>query len=792
LLFPAGDRIARFVRCASRKEPFVIIGMDFGTTNSGIAVYDGQRLRLIPLGNASSGATIARTALYLTNDRQVYIGRHAIDTYYEQNLNRPVRIEKVCVGEIELTFAELPTHRRFVYLDKDVLAPGRLFLSFKTALSSLNYLGTVVGSHFYFLEDIIALYLYIARQRAENALGAPISRIVLGRPVRYTRDPEGDRLAQERFLKAAFRAGYDEVYLQYEPVAAAYHYESTIQGEQNVLIFDFGGGTLDISILRVGNPHTRAVLANGGLPIAGDVFDQKLVRARLPPHFGEGSAYGEGGKLLPVPSSFYEAFANWQDMLALNRPHFFESIRRIENTAQRPHQIRALRQLIASSYGLRMFDTVEAVKRELSDNTQSVIRLDGEGFTVRELVTRAEFERIIRAEIMEIDAYIDDMLAQAGLKAGQIDVVIRTGGSSQIPAFVHMLERRFGRDKIRSLDTFSSVTSGLGLIAHEIETGQISVPAYHSRDYQMAHTSARDGVPAVDFEMMKKYVTFTENQASDQPPAAGWVVCTRDHDVVGVLGADPAALPLAQAAQVMAAPADTPLLLCTSDYRFTLKTPRQLASLRYLGLSLAASEGFQTDVFGDEHVTGLMNWGDFEAAEWALLVTRSGHYRSFQAGPLFSRIEQPVPYQIPRLKGHPLRFIERPQSGEALLFSSAGRAVRLPAAHIAPLEGRLMNVTPREAVIAAFTLPQPGDFILASASGQLRCLASGDIPPAPSLNTPGSRVIPWRALQAVHPAIPHLYAATTQRLLVIDEADIQRGRLRLTSSESLVSLLRLA
>jgi hypothetical chaperone protein len=280
----------------------VIIGVDFGTTNSGIAVYDGQRLRLIPLGNASSGATIARTALYLTNDRQVYIGRHAIDTYYEQNLNRPVRIEKVCVGEIELTFAELPTHRRFVYLDKDVLAPGRLFLSFKTALSSLNYLGTVVGSHFYFLEDIIALYLYIARQRAENALGAPISRIVLGRPVRYTRDPEGDRLAQERFLKAAFRAGYDEVYLQYEPVAAAYHYESTIQGEQNVLIFDFGGGTLDISILRVGNPHTRAVLANGGLPIAGDVFDQKLVRARLPPHFGEGSAYGEGGKLLPVPS----------------------------------------------------------------------------------------------------------------------------------------------------------------------------------------------------------------------------------------------------------------------------------------------------------------------------------------------------------------------------------------------------------------------------------------------------------------------------------------------------------
>src|SRR5690606_28752745 len=97
-----------------------MISMDFGTTNSGIAAYDGQRLELIPIDPANQNATVARTALYITNDRQVHIGRNAIDTYYEQNLNRPVKVERVRVGEITLTFAELPSFVRDVYIDKDI------------------------------------------------------------------------------------------------------------------------------------------------------------------------------------------------------------------------------------------------------------------------------------------------------------------------------------------------------------------------------------------------------------------------------------------------------------------------------------------------------------------------------------------------------------------------------------------------------------------------------------------------------------------------------------------------
>jgi molecular chaperone DnaK (HSP70) len=102
----------------------MIIGMDFGTTNSGISVFDGEKLRLIPLDPSNNNASVARTALYITNDRMVHIGRNATDTYYEQNLNRPSKLERVRVGEVEMTFAEIGTFIRDVYIEKDVFSPG--------------------------------------------------------------------------------------------------------------------------------------------------------------------------------------------------------------------------------------------------------------------------------------------------------------------------------------------------------------------------------------------------------------------------------------------------------------------------------------------------------------------------------------------------------------------------------------------------------------------------------------------------------------------------------------------
>ena len=389
----------------------MIIGMDFGTTNSGIATYDGQRLQIIPI----DGNNVARTALYITNDRQFYIGREAIDTYFAQNLNRPINISRVHVGEIKLTFAEIGTFYRDVFIDKDTLAPGRLFVSFKTALSSLNYLGTVVGSHFYFLEDIIALYLYIAKQRAEAVLHTEISR---SRSVARCVSPSSQRTTPSpanaccgRLFARATRKSICSMNRLPPPITTS----SSIDREQIVLVFDFGGGTLDLSVLRVGNPQTRAVLTTGGVPIAGDIFDSKLARARLPKHFGEGSSYRSGAQKLPVPSAFYEAFADWQEMLALQRPDMFHQIELIQRTAQRPQQVRALRNLVSSSYGLKMFDIVEGAKRQLSQTARANIHLSGVGFDVVESVTRPEFEAVIGPETRIIEDYLDTLLKEAGI-----------------------------------------------------------------------------------------------------------------------------------------------------------------------------------------------------------------------------------------------------------------------------------------------------------------------------------------------------------------------------------------
>ena len=98
----------------------MIVGMDFGTTNSGMSFYDGRRLQLVPLDRASANPYVARSALYITNRRHVYMGRDAVEKYYEQNINRKVKYQRVWVGEITLEFAELPAWVRDVSVEKDV------------------------------------------------------------------------------------------------------------------------------------------------------------------------------------------------------------------------------------------------------------------------------------------------------------------------------------------------------------------------------------------------------------------------------------------------------------------------------------------------------------------------------------------------------------------------------------------------------------------------------------------------------------------------------------------------
>jgi hypothetical chaperone protein len=344
----------------------MIIGMDFGTTNTGAAVYDGRDIQVLPLDPHNRNPGVCRSAIYMTRTGEYYLGSMALEAYFDQNIGRPTRYEKVWVGEIEQVFAELPTFYRDVFVYEDVFSPGRLFLSIKTALRNREYYGTVFQGDWYAPSDLVAVFMTGMRMRIERQLGEQAREIVLGRPVRFSSDPQEDRIAQGRLLEAAFKAGFEKVYLEYEPVAAALAYERTLERREKVLIFDFGGGTLDFTVIEIGASRPQRVLATGGIPIAGDVFDQRLFRAVIPPHLGEGEEFASAGKRYPIPAHIFDSLSKPHEILSLNTPENLEMLRSIHQGADDQRKTRALLQVVSSNYALLMFDRIEAAKQRLS------------------------------------------------------------------------------------------------------------------------------------------------------------------------------------------------------------------------------------------------------------------------------------------------------------------------------------------------------------------------------------------------------------------------------------------
>jgi hypothetical chaperone protein len=784
--------------------------MDFGTTNSGMSVYDGEQLRLIPLDPSNRNPYVARTALYITNDRNIHIGRNATDVYYEQNLNRPSKYEKIWIGEIELTFAEVGTFIRDVYIDGDIYSPGRLFLSFKMGLSSPNYLGTIVGSQYFFLEDIIATYLYITKQRAENYLQREIDSIVFGRPVRYSDDPEHNEFAKERMIQAAFSAGYKTVYLQYEPVAAAYYYEMGIQEEQNVLIFDFGGGTLDLSIIRVGNPKTRAVIANGGIPIAGDIFDQRIVRNKYPVHFGEGTNYISGNTELPVPPSFYDSFSDWQTMLTLQMPHSMERLKQIANTARQSYKINALISLITGQYGLKMFDIAEQAKRQLSERPIARLDMEGEGFRVFDSVKRSEFERFIKQDVRAIEKRLDEVLSMAGMQEQDIDAVIRTGGSSQIPAFVQLLEERFGAEKVRDIDTFGSVTSGLGIIGHRLEQGEIEIPAYHVDSYvgsRQIREEKRSHVPNVDLDILKRVINIQEN--SEINTSSNITLMMRDtHQRLHAIYYDKFdSMPADRFGQfsedtfLHALSANSKIIAMTTDFVCYVKIAGDIADLCANNLHIEAIEGFRSDDFSNEYVFNVVPWEAVAGSDFVVLISTLGYTQKFFAERLLNKMDRPVPYQVERKRGYPAFLTGLKREQEYIVINHAGRAARIAIGNLPLGENRLISIPLKGSIIGALAANPDDEILIATRSGYAKRIAVDSIPYVSEMNTTGEkimqRVSPVYAMR--YQANLPLWALSNQRIFPVDAESIpfsyddktDPSLLKMKKDEKLITLFTL-
>lgn len=360
------------------------------------------------------------------------------------------------------------------YLDAE--EKGRLIQSLKSYLPSRSLTGTGIFGRQYTFEDLVGRILSDLREQAERQFGRPIRHAMVGRPVRFVgaETEEDDAYAVGRLRAAFTRAGFESVELELEPVAAAYAYQSTLDHDELILIGDFGGGTSDFSLLRVGPGVRRRgrtpedVLGNSGVRLAGDSFDARIVRKLVSPALGSDSYARSMSKILPaVPAWIYANLERWHYLSFLRTHEVTEILRSARLRALEPEKIKALSSLIEEDLGYQLHRAVQLVKFELSHAESAEFHFRDGSMELQIPVTRVEFEGWIAEELRTIEGSVDSLLENAGVSAGEVDRVFLTGGSSFVPAVRRIFVKRFGEERIRSGNEFTSVAHGLALRAEE-------------------------------------------------------------------------------------------------------------------------------------------------------------------------------------------------------------------------------------------------------------------------------------------------------------------------------------
>jgi hypothetical chaperone protein len=435
------------------------VGIDFGTSNSGVAVYDGQHVRLLAVDPKNVLPEVIKTVLYITRDYRTTIGQEAVENYYRDNVNRHRHYVKQWAGEIDVYGADMH-YVRDIYVYVDELKPGRLLQYLKTALRKEGYAGTQVFERYFTVGDLAKTYLGLLKQRAEDVLGESISAVTLGRPVKFSDTPEQDQKAEATLRQAAYEAGFKDVDFELEPIAAALDYEQSISKPQNVVIFDFGGGTLDIAVMRLGDPRQRQVYASGGVDIAGSDFDRTIIEKRMLSHFGLGQVRHH-----PEILEMIHAIPDWMALPELGTPINRNILDKAIQAGLAPIQVQALRGLIYNDLAFTFYNRVEAGKIALSGDGATIISLEDKDIALWELYTRHQFELDIQQYLADVEKVLLETIAKSGLEPAKIDAVVKTGGSSNIPLFTDMLARIFGKEKVKESNAFTSVVAGLAIKA---------------------------------------------------------------------------------------------------------------------------------------------------------------------------------------------------------------------------------------------------------------------------------------------------------------------------------------
>lgn len=405
-------------------------GIDFGTSNSTVGLADTNGARLIALEEGA--ATLPSAVFWQTEGAPPLFGRAAIAAYLD--------------GE-----------------------DGRLMRGLKSTLGSgLIHDRTSVGGRAVSFREVLGRFFGHLRA-AQTAAAPEIGRVVLGRPVHFVDDdPAADAAAEAVLAEIAATCGWREVAFQFEPIAAALHYETTAPREELVLIVDIGGGTSDVSVVRVGPGRAgrpdRAddILGNDGIRVGGTDFDRLLSLAEVMPHLGYLGATAGGGTM---PRHYYLDLATWHRINALYTARILADLKALRLAAAEPERIGRLMRVVEGRHGHALAMRVEEAKIALSDQGAARLNLSDLTGGPNPVIRREGFEAAVEAPLNRIAGLLGAVLAQAGVAPGRIGTVFLTGGSSQLPALRAVVSAVLPGVALATGDMLGSVGTGLALEA---------------------------------------------------------------------------------------------------------------------------------------------------------------------------------------------------------------------------------------------------------------------------------------------------------------------------------------
>jgi hypothetical chaperone protein len=417
-----------------------LYGIDFGTTNSALAIYNEE--------TGEIHSTIIIPSL-------IYF-------YHQPGTGNT---SNYVVGEEAIT----------AYLNDDM--KGRFIKSVKQILSRSSFTETRIQNKRYNASDLVAIILKELKQRADELIGQDCRKAVIGRPVFFDDDDvQKDTLAQTRLTKAAAIAGFEDVRFQFEPIGAAFAYEKTLLKKENVLVADLGGGTTDFTYLvldpeKVGSKERKNdMIANGGIYVGGDSLDSAFMWEKGTPYFGKHTQYeATPGKVLTVPKSLFVNICSWEQMNFFNGPRIKKDIEDYYYFSGNDRRFKNLITLIDNNLGYSVFQSIEKTKIELSKADTSTFSYHKMDIGIEEEISLPAYEQIIAKDVNRIAGYLDNFMLQHNIDPKNIDSLFLTGGTSMVGSIQKLFKNRFPHVNLNSGDNFKSVATGLAYSGYLFE-----------------------------------------------------------------------------------------------------------------------------------------------------------------------------------------------------------------------------------------------------------------------------------------------------------------------------------